>query len=85
MSFSRDLRRQIRYNARSPARFAFIPTELGLGVRVFGLLVLEVMLWVFSVVISEQYSEQTCDEKPSFETNYKPLISPLRPAEIAEQ
>ena len=51
----------------------------------FGLLVLEVMLWVFSVVISEQYSEQTCDEKPSFETNYKPLISPLRPAEIAEQ
>ena len=75
MSFSRDLRRQIRYNARSPARFALFLLEFEVML----------MLWVFSVVISEQYSEQTCDEKPSFETNYKPLISPLRPAEIAEQ
>ena len=66
--FSRDLRRQIRYNARSPAHFALFLTG-------------SVMLGVLRCRLSEQYS---ASENVTKKRRLKRIISPLRRAEIAE-
>jgi len=59
--FSRDLRRQIRYNARSPARFAlFLTGSVMLGV-------------LYGVGYLSSIVERKCaHETASFETNHKP-------------